>query len=273
MTILRYIILYLVCLTLFSCSEEKQPFVIKFSPTIDRAELNCNQSFSKNNRHWQLSQLQFYIYDLKIKGSSRWFRLTNAKDGNQNANADIFLIGEVCGQEANWQILVKNEDLPETEELDEIEFKVGVPFDRNHLNPITQPYPLNQPDMFWTWQMGYKFFRIELKSKQTIDSDEKNLIEDTNHFWMFHLGSTGCQSPSPVRAPGKECKHPNQVQVQLQNFNINQAITLDIGQLIDDINIVDYPGCQSSPDDPLCEQLLNNVGVNGKQQVFMQVSR
>ena len=60
-----------------------------------------------------------------------------------------------------------------------IEFMLGVPFDRNHGNPLHAAPPLDGPAMFWSWQSGHKFVRLDLAD-----------------VWSLHLGSTGCVSRS-----------------------------------------------------------------------------
>ncbi len=53
----------------------------------------------------------------------------------------------------------------------------------NHANPAAALAPLNVGSMFWTWQLGYKFLRLDVRRQ---DSDTS--------AWSLHLGSEGCQS-------------------------------------------------------------------------------
>src|SRR5262245_35234156 len=82
-----------------------------------------------------------------------------------------------------------------------IRFTVGVPFELNHANPLTARAPLDRADMFWTWQSGHKFLRVDLAT----DARE----------WSFHLGSTGCSSASALRPPQRTCTQPNLLRVEL----------------------------------------------------------
>ena len=43
-----------------------------------------------------------------------------------------------------------------------IVFKLGVPFEWNHVDNVAVPSPLNVGAMFWNWQFGYKFARFDL---------------------------------------------------------------------------------------------------------------
>src|SRR5690606_39726454 len=65
-------------------------------------------------------------------------------------------------------------------------------FALNHLDASTAPSPLNFTAMFWSWQSGYKFLRVDT-------------ADDT---FRVHLGSTGCSSPGPSRPP-TSCSAPN----------------------------------------------------------------
>jgi len=50
-----------------------------------------------------------------------------------------------------------------------LKFGLGVPFALNHQNQATAPSPLNLSALFWSWQSGYKFLRID--GKKALDAD------------------------------------------------------------------------------------------------------
>jgi len=89
-----------------------------------------------------------------------------------------------------------------------VRFLVGVPFDLNHGDPLAAGAPLNRGEMFWAWQSGYKFLRVDLS--------------DPRAPWSFHLGSTGCSSGSAIRPPTSPCAQPNVVTVELSGFDPTQ---------------------------------------------------
>src|SRR5690606_29817368 len=41
-------------------------------------------------------------------------------------------------------------------------FTLGVPFGQNHIDPTLSPAPLNTTGMFWNWQNGFRFVRIDM---------------------------------------------------------------------------------------------------------------
>ncbi len=115
-------------------------------------------------------------------------------------------------------------------------FELGVPFAQNHQDPTSAPAPLNQSAMFWVWQIGYKFFKLEA-----------NIISHGGEKpYSLHLGSTECQSDAKIIAPSR-CNNPNRVMVNLPNFNPEkQQITLDLANLLQDVNFDDMGASQTA---------------------------
>lgn len=130
-------------------------------------------------------------------------------------------------------------------------FDLGVPFTLNHLDVTVAPSPLNIPAMWWNWQGGYKFARIDLKTD----------AEATNGAWFIHLGSTGCQAPDKNTPPTEPCARPNVVNVRLNVFDVTRnVIVADIASLVAAVNLSESmpqpAGCMSGPDDPDCAALF-----------------
>ena len=131
-----------------------------------------------------------------------------------------------------------------------IRFTLGVPFEVNHLNPIHQPSPLNLSSMFWVWQTGHKFMRIELATN--------------NEQWLFHLGSTGCQSTSVMRPPKQQCRYPNRFTFDLPITEQNDGdlwLNMDLAALLSNVDLSALSSCQSEHDNISCQQLLTNLSV------------
>jgi uncharacterized repeat protein (TIGR04052 family) len=131
-----------------------------------------------------------------------------------------------------------------------VRFLLGVPFNLNHANAATAASPLNLSAMFWSWQDGYKFLRI--------DTAFDNL--------RVHLGSIGCQTGPGGVTTG--CSRPNVGEVNLDNFNpATSVIDVDIAALLSDSDINSNqvntaPGCQSEANDLDCVPIFKNLGVN-----------
>ncbi|MBI3783410.1 MAG: metallo-mystery pair system four-Cys motif protein [Deltaproteobacteria bacterium] len=149
-----------------------------------------------------------------------------------------------------------------------VRFTLGVPFRLNHADQSVAPPPLNLTGLFWSWQDGYKFIRI--------DTAFDNL--------RVHVGSTGCYYVRPNVIGG--CAHPNRGEIYLPAFNpANDTIVADLAVLLSDSDINSNqpdtpPGCMADPNDSDCDPIMRNLGVDfanglpaaGPQKFFRVVS-
>ncbi|MCI0573189.1 MAG: metallo-mystery pair system four-Cys motif protein [Myxococcaceae bacterium] len=135
-----------------------------------------------------------------------------------------------------------------------VEFTLGVPPERNHLNVDWQEPPLDIPSMWWSWKDGYKFVRLDVRA-------------DGNRTYVFHLGSDGCEGTTDV---GITCASDNQAHISLQGFRPGESrVVFDVAALFShtDFHANDHggpdlvDGCMSSPDDPECSAFLQQVGL------------
>lgn len=185
--------------------------------------------------------LRFYVSDLAAidpQGRAAPVRL----DANawQNDRTALVALG---GNTENRVVSGRVED----GRFGAIEFLLGVPFERNHGNPLAAPPPLNVPSMFWTWQSGYKFVRL-----------------DIGNDWSFHLGSTGCVSASAVRPPGEPCRQPNGARIRLVNdAPVVGTIAVDLDALLAHIDTTVEENCMAAyADHEACRRLLTNLGLD-----------
>jgi uncharacterized repeat protein (TIGR04052 family) len=132
-----------------------------------------------------------------------------------------------------------------------VKFDLGLPFDLNHGDESTAPSPLNFTAMFWSWNGGYKFLRLDT-------ADDK---------FRVHLGSIGCNGESASRPP-TACTRPDVSTISLTGFNpVESVIVADLAALLADNNIDtnqpnSAPGCMSDPDDQDCAPVFRNLGLN-----------
>lgn len=137
-----------------------------------------------------------------------------------------------------------------------LRFTLGVPFDKNHQDATVAPAPLNDLGLFWGWQFGYLFARIE--------GTTTGLPQGHN----FHLGSTGCTPPAPGQNGTSGCTSENRVEVDLPGFSINGeiAVNVDLAALFSgsdlDTNAPDTAvGCMSFPGDTDCPPIFSRLGL------------
>lgn len=136
-----------------------------------------------------------------------------------------------------------------------IRFTIGVPFELNHADPTTAPAPLNDSSLWWTWNSGYRFARLD------------GTTTGVPMGFNVHLGSTGCSGNGAGAV--NPCRAPNRVEISLAGFDPTSAtstITLDLGALLAQTNVDQNttgsaPGCMSDPDDADCAGIFANLGL------------
>jgi uncharacterized repeat protein (TIGR04052 family) len=131
-----------------------------------------------------------------------------------------------------------------------VAFTLGVPFEQNHQDSATAHAPLNLTSMFWTWNGGYKFLKLDVSSAGMPGG------------WLLHLGSTGCETGNTVTS----CTNPNRVEVRLPGFELgHHTVGLDLKALLStsnvDVNMAGAPGCMSGQTDPECAAVFARFGL------------
>jgi uncharacterized repeat protein (TIGR04052 family) len=161
----------------------------------------------------------------------------------------------------NQQIVGK---VPEGAYAD-LRFTLGVPFNKNHADPLKQPSPLNLTALFWVWNAGHKFARLDFSST------------GIPRGFVVHLGSTGCKPNDTELTIPTSCSAPNRVEVDLPAFDPSRdAVVADLGALLQNTN-VDVSqnkmpsgmeggmrmgaGCMSGPTTGDCGGLFANFGL------------
>lgn len=191
-----------------------------------------------------------------------------------------------------------------------VAFDLGVPFALNHADVTAAPSPLNIQALWWNWQGGYKFLRVDLQTgapgamaAPTMDMSAPAPTMDMSatapassgemahgnmvapSAWFIHLGSTGCQSSDRNAPPAAACSNPNLISPRLEGFDpAKSVIVADLAGLLKavplDQNTPEPPGCMSGPQDPDCPLLFTGLGLDlatggaaGSQQLFRLTSR
>ena len=131
-----------------------------------------------------------------------------------------------------------------------LRFKLGVPQSLNHQNPAAAPSPLNLSTLFWAWQSGYKFARIDGRS-------------GTNAV-NIHLGSTGCTG-NPMGGT-VTCTEGNRPEYVLTGFDPARSVVVaDLARLVATTDVSrdmgGAPGCMSGLTDPECRTILPAFGI------------
>jgi uncharacterized repeat protein (TIGR04052 family) len=162
-----------------------------------------------------LGDLRFYIHDIELLTSDGQAQALRLKPDNRWQSERVGLI-DLVGSDRNE--MATGFIAGELVKFSGTRFVLGVPFDLNHANALQAAAPLNRGDLFWTWQSGYKFLRLDVRSQ--------------NREHAFHLGSTGCSSASALRPPSQPCAQPNVITVELRGFDpLTQPIVFNVTEL------------------------------------------
>lgn len=178
-----------------------------------------------------------------------------------------------------------------------VQFTLGVPFALNHTDVVQAPSPLSLSAMFWNWQGGHRFLKVDMSTSGRPITEEdlrraaapmamrmsmpgagampggmpRNAMpaeggEEEAAGFVVHLGSTGCAAESRTSAPTAACANPNLVTVRFDNFDLASGVVVaDIGKVLSqanvDVNTPDTaPGCMSGLRDPECAEVLRAFG-------------
>jgi uncharacterized repeat protein (TIGR04052 family) len=245
---------------LSACSpaQKTQPISLEIVPYYQQQALSCDLSFIHENQSWHINKLGVFISSASINNKLISFETSNW----QTEQSALVWFNNNCqteqhASEANG-VIKANIDKSMLTSQSTLSFTIGIPFATNHENPLSQPSPLNNPQMFWSWQAGHKFLRLDAVGP------------DTNQSWAFHLGSVGCNSKSSLRPPSGECTQANRIKVSIELPKSSKEMTkedahtvrlkFDLGALLQNIDIASSESCMFSNESmSTCTALLQNL--------------
>ncbi len=248
---------------------------LRFRATIGEVPITCTGAFENigtSRSTLRVQDLKFYVSNIRlVTAAGAEVPLQLEQDGRWQQD-DVALLdfedgtGTCANGSKDTRMAVTGQAPAGT--YTGLRFTMGVPFEKNHRDPVTAGAPLNLSRMFWVWNAGYKFLRFDYTSSG----------QPRGAF--VHLGSTNC-SPNQTRLTiPTSCAHPNRVEVSLPAFEpANDVVVADFGSLLSSANIdVNTPdtaeGCMSGQTDPECAPVLSRLGLPigampaGTQQLF-----
>jgi hypothetical protein len=168
---------FLVVLALFSCGKdkenesviEKDKLTLQFIPFFsnDTLRLDTTYQLSSGDRI-QFSDIQFFVST--CKNDSTIFTPIQLFDYRSTG----FKFATITGKSADFT---------------KLSFDIGVPSNWNHADPSLWPNssPLNITNagsMYWGWNPGYIFMKIEAKADTISDG-----VDLYDHFVLYHIGT------------------------------------------------------------------------------------
>ena len=244
-----HVLLCVLSFTLVACTPTTYQVVLDIVPVIDGQRINC-QNIPLHQSIWRIDQLAFFMSDVRLSSHGKTFSVESAPQ------APINLV-RLSTASCTARLDLSAERAPQ--QGDTLHFTLGVPFTLNHQNPVTQPSPLNEPDMFWTWRNGYKFLRLDMSTEQ----------DD----WAYHLGSVGCQSDSAVRSPTYHCAQPN---LSHHQITVRQdapfTLFLHLDALLDGVTLTHTNRCVMHGETEVsCAHLFGNLSNSAKPLFTMEI--
>lgn len=252
---MRLLLSCAVLLGLASCGDDGDPLhTIQFAALSGSEPITCGGTYGglgSAAADLTVRDFRFYVHDVRLvdaAGTETPFVLED--DGRwQNGSVALLDFEDGCGDMGNTELRTVIEGRAPGGDYTGIRFKLGVPEALNHQDPVAAAPPLSLSEMFWTWNGGYKFVRIEGNSS-VLDG------------WRLHLGSTRCEGDMLGNAT---CMDGNRPEIAVDLDPLNETVVADLEGLLEDSSLDNTaetaPGCMAAPSDPDCAPLFDNLGL------------
>lgn len=241
----RYVMVIPAAGWLAACSEAPSSIEVPFAATYAGAPLDC-----AGDKSVALTDLRFYVHNLRLEDAAGQFHTIELSVNDWQQPDLAFLdLEDGSGSCLNGTALVNDVARGSVTGTDfrALEFTLGVPFEKNHGDPLLAIAPLGDADMHWHWRGGYKFLRAGIKN-------------DNDSFWL-HLGSTGCEG-TIRNITG--CNAPNRVTVRIENYQPGDTVQIDLASLVTGGVLEDAApsDCSSGPAEESCKTAFAALGLS-----------
>jgi len=307
-------LVWLLAMLLCFGSTQAGQISLQFKAVVSDQVFSCGQSYAgigSTKSKIVPSDFRFYVSDVALiddKGQAVPVELE--QDGIwQYQNLALLDFEDGTGPCRNGNVGLRDSvtgQIPEGR-YQGVRFTLGVPFNLNHSDPTIAPSPLNLTSLFWAWQTGYRFVKIDIASSGQPQSatarKEVSMREQVEAMaridamkksgamnkkppmeaagFSIHLGSSECASVS-LTTPPDMCRTSNRTTITFENFDVTKnVIVADLARLLEGTNVDvnaenSAPGCMAAPDDADCPQIMAAFGlpINGQskaQQRFFRV--
>lgn len=217
------------------------------------------QNIGTTQSTFSLRDLKMYVSDVALLHGSHQHEVELEQDGVWQRDTVALLDFEDgsgdCSQGTAETNLVVRGISEDAADATGVAFTIGLPAEVNHLDAATAPAPLNAPGMWWSWKGGYKFLRLDAKTRG-------------NPAYFLHLGSAACTGDSTT---GYSCAKGNAPRIELTGVDLDRStIVLDLGKLWADVDLdrqidmqTDFvQGCMAGPTDPECPPVFSRLGLD-----------
>ncbi|RUT01836.1 metallo-mystery pair system four-Cys motif protein [Dulcicalothrix desertica PCC 7102] len=252
-----------------------QQITIKFAGRVNNQPFACGRNYKLGKAATTVTPLdfRFYVSDVSlIDAQGKVVPLTLAQDGKwQYQNVALIDFENKTGACVNGTVETRTDVIGTVPKgkYKAVRFSLGVPQNLNHEDSTLAPSPLNLTSLWWNWQFGYKFARIDFTYRLPSTGQKQHVHDEMakSQGFLIHLGSTGCQAETTSQKPTTACSNPNKATITLNNFDPNKnVIVADIAKLLANVDLSynqpgTAPGCMSEPNDKDCTGVMKNFGI------------
>lgn len=233
------------------------PYELRFEGLVDGEAFSCGGTYNLGTAGTpsQFTDFKLYVSSLELlKADGTAVPLVLDNDGKwQDGRVALLDFEDATGACLNGNADVNASVKGKAPEGDYngVRFVLGVPFERNHADAAAAGAPLNLTSMFWSWQSGYKFLRVDGKAD--------------NGGFRVHLGSTACTMGANDLV--ESCGNPNRPTVTLDAFDpATDKVAVDIGQLFTELDMTpnmdgNSAVCMSDPMHSPCNSVFPALGL------------
>lgn len=263
-------------------AAETQAVTIRFQAAVGSQPFSCDESYTLGMPASQVTPVdfRFYVSDVAlIDAQGNAVPLNLEQDGKwQYENVALLDFENKSGGCANGTVDTNDRivGIVPVGDYKGLKFKLGVPFSLNHADATLAASPLNLTSLWWNWQLGYKFARIDLINSHSMESSlnpssddgsstHKHETESSIGF-PIHIGSTGCEMADSESSPSA-CSNSNTSTIVFSEFDPSQnVIVADLATLVANTNLSinqpnTAPGCMSEPNDRDCIGIMSALGI------------
>ena len=243
--------------------EGPMDVAINFAARVNGAAFACGTSYDNvgaSSTTINIVDFRLYVHDVRLVSSSGAEVPVELEQDGQWQLDDLALLdfedgsGACVNGTAATNTSVRGQ-VP-AGDYDGIRFRLGVPFELNHQDQTVAPPPLDLSSLFWVWNGGYKFARIDHTSEARPEG------------WNVHLGSTGCAPMGDPTVPATSCANEHRPELSFAAFDYaTSTVVADYGALLAGSDLTTNAegtakGCQSFPGDADCPPVMNRFGLD-----------
>lgn len=223
----------LILVAALSANAAEQTITIRFQAQVGEKPFACGQSYEGvGTTKSKISgrDFRFYVSNVRLTDASGKETPVNLTQDGKWQLDDLALLDFENGTggcaNGNPDLNSEIKGSAPVGTYQGLRFTLGVPFNKNHTDPLKEPSPLNLTALFWVWNAGHKFARLDFSST------------GIPRGFVVHLGSTGCTPGDTELTIPTTCKSPNRVEVEFSSFDPSRDVVVaDLAALLQDTNV------------------------------------